>query len=113
MDNAIHIIALALVRATFTLSWATVGLCVVVEAAIFKASLESGRVAVKLTLPVLCLVHGQIIVAPFLGEAIQLGQSLRWVTWWDFLVVTGIDGGNSQQGKGFHFYFISKDWSPC
>jgi len=82
---------------------ATVLVVLVIVSASFEASLETGNVVGELVRPVTGSLLGQIVVAPLLGETAQFVQALKWVTWWDLLVVGG-GGGNEGKGESFHFW---------
>jgi len=98
------------VQATFitsdtslTVSWATVLVVLVIVSASLEAGLETGDVVGELVSPVVGLLGGQVVVAPLLGETAQFAQALKWVTWWDLLVVGG-GGGNEGKGESFHIH---------
>ena len=92
--------------------WATVWeLVLVVEAASSEAGLESGNVVVESLTPVGGLALAQVVVAPLSGEGVELGQTLKGVSWWDLLVF-GRSGGDESDGESFHlWYFFEKGYS--
>ena len=68
--------------------WATVGeLVLIVEAASGESGLETSNVVVESSGPVGGLTLAQVVVAPLTGESVELGQTLKGVSWWDLLVV--------------------------
>jgi len=101
----VNVQASIITGSSLTVGWATVLVVLVIVSASLEAGLETGDVVGELVSPVVGLLGGQVVVAPLLGETAQFAQALKWVTWWDLLVVGG-GGGNEGKGESFHFELV-------
>merc|ERR1711931_238599 len=83
-------------------SWSTVFVGFIIVSAKFESSFESSSVSIEFSYPVSSSFFIQISVTPFSSEFVQLGQTLKWVSWWDLLVLCRSNGNNGSGGE-FHF----------
>jgi len=102
-ESGVNVQATVFGFTSLAVSWATVLVVLVIVSASLETLLETGNVTGELAGPVGGGLLSQVIVAPFTGEATQLVETLKWVTWWDLLVGGG-GGGNEGKGESFHFW---------